>query len=250
VSHECWIPVFFRRLALAIAQQPDGPWGVACNAYLDSISDATIDGQYLKLQVALEAFARALLKAEQQQLPQRLLVRSKDEWVTWVTNHAPEMRKMLADPAREKTFVGKVISAMNLPSSGVVADALAHLSPPLLVDEAVLDELALRNIPAHHFTMNKPGVDYDVDRDVGRIDILRSLFVALMARACKYDGAIAGWVTTNAVAWKPQPGWWPAPSDATMAEARAAHTCERDIPLSRAPTRLRSRLYRKPSRRR
>jgi hypothetical protein len=235
VSNECWIPVFFRRLALAMAQQSEVPWGVACNAYLDSVSDATIDGRYLKVQVALEAFARGLLKSQKGKLAPRFLVKDKDAWVAWVQERADELRGLVADPALEQVFTNKVISAMNLPSSGVVADALAHLTPPLVVEEKVLEELAQRNVPAHHFTMNKPGVDYDVDRDVGRIDILRSLFVALMARACSYDGAISGWVTTSAAGWKPQPGWWPAAPEDTLAEARSAYTSERETARAGAP---------------
>ncbi len=149
---------------------------------------------------------------------------------------------MVDDAARADVFINKVISAMNLLSSGVVADALARLHPPIVVDEAVLDELDKRNIPAHHFSMNKPEVDYDVDRDVERIDILRSLLVALIARACGYDGAISGWVTGNAAGWKPQPNWWPQPPESTMVEARQAFLCERGPRPPFRPRSFRSRL--------
>lgn len=64
ISDECWIPVLFHRLAAAMASD-ELPWGVACNTYLDSVSDATLDGLYLKLQVCLEAFANALLRKEE-----------------------------------------------------------------------------------------------------------------------------------------------------------------------------------------
>ena len=149
--------------------------------YLDSISDSTIDSRYLKLHVALEAFATALLKRDEiQNSPPRWLVRDKDAWITWVKKHGEELRAMVADASDADRFVDKVIFAMKLPSSGVVADAMSRLNPPLLVDEAVIDELKKRNIPAHNFSMNKRGVGYDVDRDVERIDILRSLFVALI----------------------------------------------------------------------
>jgi len=112
---------------------------------------------------------------------------------------------------------------------------LAHLLQRIVLDGARFDPPALPPVVGGHWgdknldgmwgplRVEGPGVDYDV----GRIDILRSLFVALMARACRYDGAIAGWVTDNAAAWKPQPDWWPAPSEATLAEARVAYTCER-----------------------
>ncbi len=245
VSSECWIPVFFRRLAKGMAESPELPWelpwGMACNAYLDSISDATIDGRYLKSHVGLEAFAKALLTQKKKGEPRRL-VRSGDAWVRWVRGHEPELRAMSVDPAKAGTFVDKVISAMNLPSSGVVADALSRLEPPLVVDETVLDELGKRSIPVHHGSMNKPGVDYEVDRDVQRINILRSLFVALIARASGYDGAIAGWVTGSAAGWKPQPGWWPAPSLATLEEARAGYFCERGQYRPARPRRFQSRF--------
>jgi len=250
---ESWVSVFFHRLATAMARASELPWGVACNAYLDSDSDPTIDGQYLKLQVALEAFANALLKQAERKTKAepRLLVKSRDAWVAWVQEHADELRKMVADSAKQDVFVNKVRSAMNLPSSGVVADALSRLDPPLIVDEMVLDEVERRNIPAHHATMNKPGEDYDIDRDVERVDVLRSLLVALIARACRYDGPIAGWVTTDAVNWKPQPGWWAAPSSETLAEAREAFVAgeQERFPPTR-PKRFQSRLSRKPSRRR
>ncbi len=258
VAHECWVPVFFHRLATAMVATPDLPWGMACNAYLDSISDATIDGRYLHVHVALEAFATALLKRDSKKKAKpRLLVKDGETWVRWVNDHAVELRAMLAatDPKEleklAKVFTNKVVSAMNLPSSGVVADALSSLDPPLLVDEAVLEEVEKRNIPVHHASMNKPGVEYEVDRDVGRIDVLKSLFVALIARACNYDGAIAGWVRDEAAAWKPQPGWWPPPSAATLAEARvmfAAGELERPRPVR--PKRFQSRLLRTSSRRR
>jgi hypothetical protein len=252
VVNECWIAVFFRRLAMAMVETPDLPWAMACNAYLDSISDATIDGRYLHIHVALEAFAVALLKQEQKKKAEpRLLVKSSEAWVRWVKEHTPELCRMLADTAQEKVFVGKLISAMNLPSSGVVVDALSRLDPPLLVEEAVLEEVEKRNIPVHYSSMNKPGDDYEVDRDVGRIDVLKSLFVALIARACRYDGAIAGWVRNEAAAWKPQPEWWPAPSPETLAEARVMFAAGEHERAQRLPVkRFRSRLLQKPLRKR
>ncbi len=127
---ESWVAVFFQKLATAMAEAPSLPWGVACAAYLDSVSDATIDGQYLKLHVALEAFGTALLKQDEQKRGvSPLLVKDGKAWVGWVKDHAVELREMLAEPAREDAFVGKLIAAMNLPSSSVVADALLRLDP-------------------------------------------------------------------------------------------------------------------------
>lgn len=256
VCDECWVPVLFRCLAAAMASDDSLPWGVACNTYLDSVSDATIDGRYLKLHVALEAFAKALLRKEEgKKRAPRLLVENKKSWLKWVKDHGDELRAFVAkeespDAFNKKVevFTNKVTSAMNLPSSGVVADALSRLRPPLLVDEAALEELDKRNIPAHHAAMNMPGVDYDVDRDVERVDILRSLLVALVARACGYDGAIAGWVTTKAAAWKPQPGWWPAPPAVTTEEARTVFSCERGPGRPATPRVFRSRLRTKATR--
>jgi hypothetical protein len=241
ISDDCWIPVLFHRLATTMAAR-DLPWGVACNAYVDSASDATIDAKYLKLHVALEAFATALPKVKGQGEPARFLVKDKKAWNKWVKAHDGELRSMVAPDANPESFIGKVRSAMNLPSSGVVADALGRLSPPLLVDEKVLAELDYRNLAAHDYRMNGPDVDYDVDRDVGRVDILRSLLVALVARASEYDGAISGWVTSDAAGWKPQPDWWPAPSSSAIEAARASFLCERGQRRPIRPRAFRSRL--------
>jgi hypothetical protein len=242
--------VFFHKLATTMTATPQLPWGVACTAYLDSVSDPTIDGQYLKLHVALEAFAKALLKQDEtEKVEPRLLVKCRAEWVAWVEAHSAELRAMVSPSAKPDVFVNKVRFAMNLPSSGVVADALSRLAPPLAVDAAVLDELDKRNIPAHYATMNPPGEDYDIDRDVERVDVLRSLLVALIARACRYDGAISGWVTTDAVKWKPQPGWWPPPSAETLAKARVAFVAgeqERPPPIRTRP--FQSKLLKRSSR--
>lgn len=220
---ECWVAVLFHRLAAAMATS-ELPYALACHAYLDSVAEATIDGAYLKLQIALEEFARSLRKQEESaagiaRAPTRLLVRDKDTWIAWVDDHVAELRGMVAEGENPAVFVDKVRSAMNLPSSGVVADVLARLDPPLVVGRDVLNEVRQRNIPVHSGRMNKPGVDYVVDRDVERLDILRSLLVALVSRACGYDGAISGWLR-SAPTWKPAPDWWPEPSVATTAEAR------------------------------
>jgi hypothetical protein len=240
-SDECWIPVLFNRLASAMVAR-DLPWGVACNAYVDSASDATIDAKYLKLHVALEAFATALPKGGAQEEPARFLVKDKKAWKKWVKEREGELRSLVAPNANPDSFIGKVRSAMNLPSSGVVADALARLSPPLLVNEKVLAELDYRNLAAHEYRMNRAGIDYDVDRDVGRVDILRSLLVALVARASGYDGAISGWVTNDAAGWKPQPDWRPAPSRSAIEAARAFFLCERGQRRPYRPRGFRSRL--------
>jgi hypothetical protein len=250
MSQECWVPLFFRRLATAVRDVPDLPWGMACNSYLDSLSDATIDSRYLKAHVALESFAKALLKqSEKGKRKPRSLVTDADAWVRWVNNRISELRPMLAVADDEKVFINKIISAMNPPSSSVVADALLRLDPPLAVDDQVLEEIDQRNIPVHHGAMNKPGVDYEVDRDVERIDVLKALFVALLARACKYDGPITGWVRDEAgPVWKPQPVWWPAPSPETLAEASMMFAAgERTLPRRVAPQRFHSKLLRKSS---
>lgn len=250
VVHECWIPVFFRALATTMKNDDELPWGVAVNAYLDSVSDATLDGRYLKLQVALEAFAKALLKKQEKKKQQaRFLVSNRDEWVAWVRKNAGELGGFAADAKMKEVFINKVISAMNLPSSGVVADALARLQPPLVVDAAALDEIEKRNIPAHHYSMNKPGIDYEVDRDVQRVEILRSLLAALIARACGYDGALAGWVADEASGWKTQAEWWPPATERALVEARAAfYTSEERTKLAPKVFRSRIRLPQVPKR--
>lgn len=219
-----WEPILFHRLTRAM-NTLTLPWGVVCTAYLDSTSDPTIDGRYLRLHVALEGFARALLSdtAQEGRLQKsgtkRLLVKDEKSWKAWLKTHASAVRDLAVDERGYDVLLGKLHQAIQPPSSATVTDTLSRLEPPLAVDDRVLTELRGRNIPAHHGTMNKPNVDYDVERDVERVDILRTLLVAIVSRACGYDGPIVGWDRRATPDWKPVPPWWPAPSPATVAEA-------------------------------
>lgn len=241
-----WEPVLFRRLAHA-TREDELPWGVACAAVLDAGTDSTIDGAYLKLHVALEGFAAALLKngrgrAASGDTPLRLLVHDKEAWKKWLQECEPSLRTFAVDEESLTKLRGKLQQAIQPPSSATVADALARLEPPLIVCPRVLAELRDRNIPAHHGTMNRPGADYDVERDVERVDVLRTLMVALLARACGYDGPIVGWDRSKDEAWKPTPSWWPPPSPATVEEAAVTFAHERGkSPIAR-PQAFRSKI--------
>lgn len=242
-----WEPVLFRRLAHAITEV-DLPWGVACGAFLDSSTDSTIDGGYLKLQVALEGFATALLKnnlsgkKEAGDKAARLLVRDKKSWMNWLQEREADLRSFAVDEDSLTKLRGKLQQAIQPPSSATVADALARLEPPLSVCARVLAELRDRNIPAHHGTMNRPNVAYDIERDIERVDVLRTLLVALVARACGYDGPIAGWERKTPGQWKPVPEWWPSTSPATAAEAAVRYTNERPEIRATARPAFRSRI--------
>jgi hypothetical protein len=173
------------------------------------------------LHVGLEAFAKGLVEYERSKLPApSRLVRDPIEWKSWVHRHTDELRAMAAGEKEATILVNKVMTSANRSSSDVVKEALSLLNPPLVVDERTLGELSLRNLPTHHFQINKKGVDYDVDREIERICILRCLLSALLSRACNYDGAIAGWATSDAREWKPAPEWWPLPSEQSKERAR------------------------------
>lgn len=242
-----WEPVLFRRLAHAM-REVDLPWGVACGAFLDAVADSTIDGAYLKLQTALEGFATALLKrgargsAAERDKASRLLVHDAKSWMNWLRQHDSDLRSFAVDEESLRKLCGKLEQAIQPPSSATVADALARLEPPLTVCSRVRAELKNRNIPAHHGTMNRPGADYAVERDVERVHVLRTLVVALVARACGYDGPIVGWDRSKHEAWKPTPPWWPPPSPATVEEAAVTFAHERGkSPIAR-PQAFRSKI--------
>ncbi len=219
--HEGWLPVFFNRVALAMTKHPTIPWGMASVAYLDGVTDATIDGQYLKLHVGIEAFADAIVGER----AARLLVKDKKAWLKWVGEHEAHLREMVERPEDAARFVDKVRGAMNLPSSSKVSECLSQFDPPLEFCDELTKELSQRNISVHRFSMLRKNEDYDIEREVTRIDMLKTALAAIISRVAEYKGPISGWDRTDGTNWKPSPPWRPSPSEELQAEALTDYVC-------------------------
>jgi hypothetical protein len=217
------IALFARSMALALNKLE--VLRTAVSAYLDTAVEPTIDGSYLKLHVALEAVCGGIPGSDGDQV----IVKDSKAWTRWVRKIEAEIRQHALAPEWEEALVGKVHLAKMLPSSSTVADALARLTPPLVLCETALAELRKRNIPAHYYVMNKRR-DYVVDRDVGRIDLLKTVLVAVCARLAGYDGPICGWLPRAGDLWRPPPSWWPAKG---RRPSPIAYYCERALGPSR-----------------
>ncbi|WP_437535061.1 hypothetical protein WME79_12550 [Sorangium sp. So ce726] len=205
VAHELtetnvWMPEFFRLLAAKLSTDSHEALTVAITSYLDAESDH-VDGAYLKAQVGLEAFARRIVN----ETSPELLVKDKLDWKRWISELEPTIRAHLLDPKSISVVKGKIIGAMYAPSGDLVRKALElyGISPP----DYVLEEIKNRNYPAHGFLMNKT-LDYDIDRDARRLEMIQTVLVALVACHIGYGGPIHGYdVADNG--GRLLPTWWP-----------------------------------------
>lgn len=181
---DSWVSVLFPLAAKAIAQD----WGsgylhVVVAALLDSVTD-NLDGAYLKLQVAIEAYCSSL--AARANRP--LLVKNVPNWEKWIQAHEGELREHATDEGAAKVFINRLRSnAPQRPSSDAVATGLSTIG--LHIPDELLAETKRRNVPAHRFLMNTPG-PRNFDEDGTRVRRLQALAIALVAQAAGYGGPI------------------------------------------------------------
>lgn len=189
-----WHGEFFRKIASVIDRADDVTY-LATQPYVEALWHH-LDGAYLGVQVALEAFAAA---AGPDDLEER--VRSKDEWLAWVDARAVEITAMGKDPTMGATLVNVLKSAWRSSSSRTVARYFEAKGIPLPRD--VLKEVGRRNPVAHKLLMT-PDDDRDVDRDLDRVSLIQTVLVAALALHVGYDGPIAGGQNGDE-----DRDWWP-----------------------------------------
>ena len=61
-----------------------------------------------------------------------------------------------------------------------------------MVPDDGIDEIGGRNVVAHTLSMTG-GQPYDIERDVRRVRIIRTLLAAIILRKVGYEGKLAGW---------------------------------------------------------
>lgn len=182
---ECWTGVLFERISATWQEQPTllEALSLAFEMYLDSMR-YNLDSDYMRLQIAIEAFAYWCLK--QESTSARLDVKDKNAWKSWVKQNREAIRS-LAAKGRENALYDKVMTVYRLASGKVVPAAFGDL--PLT--EEMSAELKGRDVVVHQGLMAPEG--YDVERDLRRIRLVRTMLVALIARKVGYGGAINGW---------------------------------------------------------
>jgi hypothetical protein len=96
-------PRFFSALAKALAEKPGGGLELLVTCLVDSMWNH-LDGAYLSLQCALEAFAYDL----QVKSPHPPLVRSWEEWHEWVDARKDDVLALAANEEAGKRLLKKL----------------------------------------------------------------------------------------------------------------------------------------------
>jgi hypothetical protein len=199
---ESWASLLFDRASAHLSARPESrtAFWMAIDTYLDTMGQR-LDADYLRLQVGLEAFAYWMLRLTSQD--ERMVVTDKVAWKKWVKDNAAAIRA-LAAKGFEESLLQKVMGVYRLSSGRVVPSAFLAYDLPLT--EELAAELERRDVVVHQGLMAPEG--YDADRDLRRVAMIRSLLVALMARAVGYNGAINGWELGKLGHAIAPIGWW------------------------------------------
>jgi len=184
---ESWASALFDRVSAAWSARPalHSSYMMAIDSYLDAMTPY-VDANYLRLQIALEAFSYWILRLANEE--ERMVVKDKAAWKRWVKENTNAIRE-LAAPGFEDSLIGKVMGVYRLSSGRVVPSAF--LTCKLVLTEEMATELEQRDVVVHQGVMAPDG--YDVEREVRRIALVRTMLVALMAKTAGYAGAINGW---------------------------------------------------------
>lgn len=204
---ESWVTVFFERVSEAWTRRPESraAYTMAFDAYLDAMTPH-LDANYLRLHVALEAFAYWTLRLANQ--GERMVVKEKAAWKKWVKDNAGAIRA-LASEGFEESLYNKVIGVYRLSSGRVVPSAFLVYGTALTPEMA--EELEGRDTIVHQGLMAPDG--YDVRRDMQRVALVRTMLVALVAKSADYAGAINGWEVGHlGYPLEPQ-SWWSTRDD-------------------------------------
>jgi len=198
-----WAPVLFEKVIAAWRARPqvESAYLMAFSSYLDSMT-LYVDADYLRLQVALEAFAYWLLTFANG--GERTVVKDKAAWKKWVKDNGSAIRALASEGFEESLF-NKVTNVYRLASGRVVPSAF--LDQGLTLSEELASEVELRDVVVHQGAMSSPEAgEHD---DLRRVAMVRTLLVALIAKSVDYGGAINGWEIGSAGYPKePDASWW------------------------------------------
>jgi hypothetical protein len=203
-----WMAVAFPLVVRELANPQPNPVTIATCGYVDS-TVGHIDGQYLFAQVALEALADRLTPDK------KPVVKDVAAWEAWVKSLRDALKEHAADESAVDVLAVKLRDASRPTTSRLVQQVLRRMNiePP----EDGISEIEGRNGVAHTLSMTG-GQPYDIERDVRRVRIVRTLLAATVVRHVGYRGALAGW-DLDEQGWRKPIDWFPA-SDIATTEAR------------------------------
>lgn len=157
------------------------------------------------------------------------MVKDKAAWKQWVKENSAAIRSLAAAGFEESLF-NKVMGVYRLSSGRVVPSAfVAH---GLALPDELAKELEARDVVVHQGLMAPDG--YDADRDFRRVDMVRTMLVALICKAVGYSGAINGW-EIGPMGYPLQPTEWWTVRDEDYQLASRVYTAEGPAPQAVQP---------------
>jgi hypothetical protein len=210
--NHCWIAPFFVRLSAAMRSRAATGIRVPVALYRDALGDH-LDGAYLRYHVAVEAFAKAIRKANKSKATD-ILVANEEEWTKWIASQEAAIRAF-AREGQSDLLLDKVHQARMAPTGNLVVDAYRHFGVEL--PSAMVRELKNRNYPVHTGRMRDADRG-ELARDMGRLGTARTLLAGLVACAVGYHGKICGWERGEGYCKEADGNWWRV-DDAQRCEA-------------------------------
>lgn len=201
LSRIAWVAPFFTSLSQAFGRHDSTALKGAMLSYVESVGDSTIDERYIRLHLAIGALAHAVL---QEQSPDALkIVRDGDKWRDWLMTQQGVLAQH-AFPQAVDDLMASLIRAGRPDPDLLIRRALEYLDLPLLPE--LKEELDHRDTAIEAGIM---GGDFanDLEAMVRRVQILRVILVALLARWIGYDGALNGWARDRSNVYQPA-AWW------------------------------------------
>jgi hypothetical protein len=203
---------------------------IPLSGYVESMAEAHVEGRCLRLHVALEGLAFWVCKVKATKKEREVAEALGTRWDSWVTEHEPEIRKIVRGPALEKqppeqededeaanVVVAKVRSAIMPASTQSVPAAYAEYGVAL--PGKMKRRLSKVRGKLVHMAVIFEEQQDDIDAYLEPIALVRTLLVGLLAKVVGYEGEIVGWEKQRHRDYQTAPSsWWPT-SDSCRAEA-------------------------------
>lgn len=216
LAREHWASEFFSAISKTYRERPELRLYIALSFYLDNLASFHVEGRYLALHVALEAFAFWLLGGDEGSAPPMI---DKPRWKGWLNAQREEIKACAATGFGEVLFSRIASVPKRRSSSRVVEDAFARLGLELLPEMAAELEDGRGRIV--HTAAMFPERQERLDAYLEPIALTRTMLVALLARAVHYRGAILGWKREPHRPYdEPSATWWPVDPECRRAALR------------------------------
>ncbi|XXX77674.1 hypothetical protein WMF30_02700 [Sorangium sp. So ce134] len=206
-----WVSPLFRALSRELAS--NDTLLVPISWYVDSLL-GHLDGEYVGLQVALGSLARTILERKTTQ--EYRLIQRPAQWALWIEQQRTHLES-IAEPGYAEALIEQVRNASTPNVEWSVRRAFEELDLKLLPE--MEEELRQRATVLASGEISRSAEARDVNTLVTRVEVVRCMVAALVARAIGYAGAIQGW-RSGAGGYDGTADWFPT---AEQAQKEAEH---------------------------